>query len=134
MEAHDQLDVNGAQPAIEGAACEELIAVQFWHAGRLDEPANVAHLKFAGAWYRLYFDCGIIFWRTDGSPPKAYSAPEIEGEFRLDDIADRCSLRGCVLTSITCSLVDRGSQVALTFEGGKVVTFRCQDDRTDYTC
>ena len=134
METHDQLDVNGVQPSIEGKACEELIALQLWYDGKLDEPANVVHLKFAGAWHRLYFDCGIIFWRSNSSRPEAYATPEMQGEFKPDDLADRYGLRGRALTSITSSLVARGSKVALTFEGGKTVTFCCQDDRTDYTC
>lgn len=134
MNGHEQLDIDGTQPPIEGARCEELIAVQYWHAGALAEPANVTHLKFGGTWYRLYFDHGIIFWRNDDSPPTAFAAPEIEADYKLDDLGNRLGFRGCKLTSIGCSTTPNGSKVTFTFSDDKTITFECHDDRTDYTC
>lgn len=134
MNGHEQLEVNGIQPPILGAVCEELIAVQLWSAGVLAEPVNVAYLKFDGAWYRLYFDHGIIFWRDGDSPPTAFSAPEIKADYKLDDLGDRHGLRGCGLISIACSPTANGSKVALVFSADRAITFECYDDRTDYTC
>lgn len=134
MNAHEQLEVNGTEPPIEGAQCEALIAVQYWHAGSLAEPANATHLRFEGAWYRLYFDHGIIFWRDGDSPPTAFAAPEIGAEYKLDDLGSRLGLHGRTLLSIAYSPTPNGSRVTLSFSGGRTITFACHDDRTSYTC
>ena len=130
----EPLEINGTQPSIEGSVCEELIAVQYWYAGELDDPANVIHLKFNGTWYRLYFDHGIIYWRQDDTPPKAFEAKEIDASYRLDDIAFSRNLRGKTLHSIQGEAVPGGSKVRIAFESGPTLEITNVNDRTDYTC
>lgn len=134
MNGHEQLEVDGIQPSIEGASCEELIAVQYWYAGDLTDPANTVHLKFGGSWHRLYFDCGIIFWRDGDEPPEEFDAPEIQAKYRLDDVGRRHGLLGLTLASINPEPTQRGSRVILTFQGGGTVTFFNEDDRSGYAC
>jgi hypothetical protein len=134
MTAHQALDINGDQPRLEGLVCEEVQAVQFWHAGQLEEPVNVAHLKFDESWFRLYFDHGIIFWRSGDGPQEDFDAPEIQAVYRLDDIGRRHDLIGLTLSAVDSHPTQRGSQVVLTFQGGRTVTFFDEDDRSDYAC
>ena len=130
----DALEIDGTQPSIEGKVCEELIAVQYWHAGQLDDPANVIHMKFGGIWYRLYFDHGIIYWRQGETPPKAFEAKEIDASYRLDDIASSRSLRGKTLHSIQSESVRGGSKVTLAFDTGPRLEITNVNDQTNYTC
>lgn len=134
MSTNRTVDVNGEQPRLEGLVCDEIQAVQFWHAGQLEEPVNVAHLKFGGTWFRLYFDHGIVFWRRGDGPQGDFDAPEVRAAFRLDDIGRRHDLIGLTLASVDPQPTRRGSRVVLTFHGGRVLTFFDEDDRTDYAC
>ena len=130
----EPLEINGTQPSIEGSVCEELIAVQYWHAGELEDPANVIHLRFNGTWYRLYFDHGIIYWRQDDTPPEAFEAKEIDSSYRLDDIACSRNLRGKTLLSIQSEAIPGGSKVTFEFDSGSRLEITNANDRTNYTC
>ena len=127
----DPLEVNGEQPRIEGQHCEELLALEFWHAGELQESANQLYLKFAGQWHRLYFDYGIVFWRSNQEAPVDYYAEEIQSEFKLRDIGSCHSVRGTTLEEIRTAAVPGGSRVELRFQGGKSVAVACIDDRSE---
>lgn len=94
----------------------------------------MVHLKFDGSWNRLYFDHGIIFWRLDDAGPQEFRAPELQSEYRIDDIGRRQGLIGRALVSIDPETTERGSRVALTFEGERTVTFFDDDDRSGYAC
>jgi len=127
----DPLEVNGEQPRIEGLQCEELLALEFWHAGELHESANQVYLKFAGRWHRLYFDCGIVFWRSNQEGPGGYYAEETQSEFKLRDLGGCHSVRGTILEEIRTAAMPGGSKVELLFQGGKSVVVSCIDDRSE---
>lgn len=129
----EQLEVNGHQPTLEGLKCEAFIVSQFWYQGLLEDPANTISMKFDGHWHRLYFNYGTIFWRSSNeSRPKAFSMPEHEGEFRLDDIGESLGLVGAKLLAITSCVIEGGSEVVFLFEGEKKVTFSSINDVTTY--
>jgi hypothetical protein len=134
MNSRKELEIRGTQPSIEGALCEEIIVVQYWFAGSLAEPANTIHLKFNGVWHQLCFDCGVIFWRNSDGPPMMIEAPEIQAEYRLDDIGRRHGLLGMRLASIDSEPTPAGARVALTFQGGRTAIFFDEHDRSDYAC
>lgn len=134
MTDDESLDINGRQPALEGLVCEEIQAVQFWLASQMEEPVHVAHLKFAGAWFRLHFDHGSIFWKRGDGPSENFEAPEIQAVYKLDDIGRRHGLVGLTLSAIDSEPMPRGSRVVLRFRGGRALTFFDDDDRSDYSC
>ena len=44
----------------------------FYEGQQVVDQVNVAYLRFAQQWYRLYFECATIFWRESEAP----AAPE----------------------------------------------------------
>lgn len=134
MSSREQPETQGAQPPVEGAVCEELIAVQFWFAGILEEPVSVAHFKFNGAWHSLCFDTGIVFWRDCDGPPVASAAAEMQTEYRLHDVGRKHDLIGLRLSSIDSEVTPGGARVVLRFHCGRTVTFFDENDRSDYAC
>jgi len=129
----EPVDINGVEPAIVGDICEALVAVEYIHDGKLVEAANVVFLRFSNQWHRLYFDFGIVFWRTDPVGPKAFVAPEIDSEFRVVDLGERLNFRGRRLLEVTYApLPNDGSAVGLRFDDKRTITFRSVDDITTY--
>ncbi len=82
----------------------------------------------------MCFDCGIIFWRDGAGPPKGFDAPEIQAEYRLDDIGRKHGLLGLRLASIDSEPTEARARVVLTFKGGRTVTFFEVNDRSDDAC
>ena len=79
----EELEFNGVVPAIEGEVVAELLCIEMWCDGNLEEQANVIYLKIDECWHRHYFDCGIIFWRRDSVPPTSYSMDEMNCLFKV---------------------------------------------------
>lgn len=134
MASDENPEVQRGQPRIEGTSCEEIIAIQYWHAGALVEPVNSVHLKFAGDWHRLCFDCGIIFWRAGNGPPTEEAIPELQAEYKIDELGQRHGLLGLTLASIRAESTERGARVVLKFEDGRALIFFNENDRSDYAC
>lgn len=134
MSNHHELEIIGTQPRIEGGVCEEIIAVQYWYAGRLEEPVNSVHFKVEGQWHRFCIDCGVMFWRIGEGPPVAFEVPENQWEYPLDDIGRRYGLRGLRLATVTPEPTPHGARLIMTLHGGRAVEFVDHDDQTDYVC
>src|SRR6266516_2644983 len=49
-------------PSLVGKICEALACLEFWHEGRLVEPANAIFIRANGGWHKLFFDSGVVFW------------------------------------------------------------------------
>ncbi len=128
----DGIERNGEEPPLVGLACEDLVAVEYSHAGQVVEPAHVVFLRFAGSWHRLNFDCGSVFWRADTDGPQSFVAEELDASYRAVSLVDARGLRGLRLHFIRYSSILGGSEVALVFEGGRTVVFRCVDGVTSY--
>ncbi len=128
----DPLSVNGEQPSIAGLACEEMLAAEYWHKGELVEPANVTYLRFGGAWHRLYFDCGIVFWRPHDRAPESVPPGEEEFAYSLVDLGRLFGIRGVVLDRLEATTIEGGSEVRFGFRNGAVVVFSCAADTTTY--
>ena len=69
MSIEPNLDIDGTFPQLIGEVVDSIICEQFWYNGVLEDSANVIHLLINKNWHRLYFDCGIVFWRKDSSQP-----------------------------------------------------------------
>src|SRR4029077_6268974 len=88
----EPLSINGEPPQLDGQRCDAILCQEYWHGGRLVEPANVAFLCFEGRWYRLYFDFGIVCWRDTEGGPEPYEAPEIDSDYPVVDVAKQRGL------------------------------------------
>ena len=129
----EPLSINGDPPRLDGQRCDAILCQEYWHGGRLVEPANVAFLCFEGRWYRLYFDFGIVFWRNSEDGPEPFRAPEISSEYPVVDVAKKRGLRGLKLLGYRMEpLADCGARVTFEFDGGTRLAFRSVDDVTTY--
>jgi hypothetical protein len=124
----EPLSVNGEPPQLAGLRCDAILCVEYWHAGRLVEPCNVTYLCFEGAWHRLYFDYGIIFWRRDEGGPQPFDAPEMESTYPVVDLASKRGLAGACLSGYRMEPIERGSCVTFVFENGHRLAFSSVDD------
>jgi len=129
--ADQELDVNGQPPNLRGKTCEALLLSQFFQSGDLVEPANVIHLKFGGEWHRLYFDHGIIFWRSSDQPTPWTDTDE-EWQSPLLDLGREAGLVGSTLLQYSMTPTPAGSRVDFYFADGRRVSFEDSNDRTDY--
>jgi hypothetical protein len=126
------LEIDGDPPALAGQRCDALLVQQYWHKGELYEPANVIYMQFAGNWHRLFFDRGIIFWRTCESRPERNADIQDEFSYPLIDLGTQLGLTGVMLERCEAESIQRGSQVRMTFSNGVRVVFEDVDDTTLY--
>ena len=131
MEPHP-LDVNGVAPPISGLPCEGMFCEAFEYDGVVEATANVTYLCFGGQWTRLYFDCGIIFWRARDDAPSSWANPENEYSYPVVDIGQRVGILGVLLTSYEMEPTPKGSLVRFKFANGREVVVCDSDDRTDF--
>jgi hypothetical protein len=123
-------EVNGEPPRLAGLRCDAILAVECWHAGRLVEPCNVVYLGFEGAWHRLYFDYGTIFWRRDEGGPQPVEVSEIDAAYPVIDLATEQGLVGDRLSDYRMEPIERGARVTFHFENGRLLAFESVDDVT----
>jgi hypothetical protein len=132
MDSESPLEVNGTPSNLVGKRCEALVCQEYWYNNKLVEPANAICLCADGRWYRLYFDCGIIFWRAEGGPLESLEALELKGSYRVVDLATPRGLRSRRIIGCQMKPIDYGSQVVLSFEGGTQLVFRNLEGITTY--
>ncbi|PML76081.1 hypothetical protein [Enterovibrio norvegicus] len=126
------LEFNGAVPAIEGKVVTELLCIEMWCDGNLEEQANVIYLKIDECWYRHYFDCGIIFWRCDSVSPNSFSMDELNCFFKVVNLKEKLSLGSLELASLSFHSIEGGSKSVFTFSDDRSITFSNQNDVTSY--
>ena len=126
------LDIQGEPPDLVGKAIGALVCEEYWHKGKLDQPANVIHIKVDEIWYRLCFDCGMIFWAQGGFVPKPYSMDEWSSWVQLSDVGKKYGLEGQTIEECLASPIEGGSEVVLKFRNGEQIAFRNIDDTTSF--
>lgn len=129
----DPSEINGIQPRIEGQVCDELLVEEHSLGEEVTAPANVIHLRFDECWHRLYFDCGIVFWRQSTVSPVPYDMPELQSRVRIVDLGSRYGVRGERLVQIETTAIENGAEVILHFAGLKNVRFTDAHDVTTYS-
>ncbi len=128
------LEVNGEQPALVGKLSLDLLVEEVWHQGRVSSPANVTWIHDGRGWHRLYFDCGIVFWRRSPIGPVAYDMPELQSRVEIVDLGRAFGFAGRVITDIAVPAIFGGAEVALGFDSGASIRIRNVEDRTTYGC
>ncbi|WP_448954236.1 hypothetical protein [Labrys neptuniae] len=126
-------DINGAPPQMAGRICEEFICEGYIYQGEAVCSANVTYLKFSGAWYRLYFEPEIIFWRPFDKEPTPYSVEEEGWSCPHSDVAALSGVKGKQLDHYKISFSDNELAVTFKFVGGNEISIiETADDRTDF--
>ena len=126
----DPLDVVGDPPDLAGRRCEAFLCEPFVWEGVVEASAHVSYLRFDGAWHRLYFDHGIVFWQPSDGPPVLEPGDENPPPV---DVGARAGVVGAVLEGYRMEPTARGSRVTFAFEGGRRVVVEDTDDRTHVT-
>ena len=80
----------------------------------------------------MYFDCGIIFWRTHDRATSSSAIPENECSHPVVDVGQRLGVLGVVVTSYEMEPAPNGSLVRFKFAKGREVVVRDTDDRTHF--
>ena len=125
----EELEVNGHWPQIEKQFLQEMIVQEFWYDGVLEEPANVVYLKIDSDWLRLYFDCGIVFWREDNEGLEDQLASRgSDTSYPLIDLAEHLGVKGAEIIQCTGKVVPGGSEVELQFRDKPPIIFQCIND------
>ena len=128
----DPLEIQGQPPSLGGKKCDALVCYEYWHQGSLIEPANVIFVRADGEWHKLFFDSGIIFWRSGVEPDPSFDAPEIDSMFRLVDLGQRFDLVGHRITACDAAPTLKGAKVTFAFDGGRSIVFETNSDGTSY--
>jgi hypothetical protein len=126
-------EFNGSQPFLSGVVIQSLLCQAYWYNDHLEAPAKIVFLQINDLWHRLYFDCGVIFWRDDGSDGLIFEDGRTDnGEFRTIDLADRFSLRGRTITDCVSETVNEDdAKVTFHLAGGGTLAFVDINDRTE---
>ncbi|OIO72530.1 MAG: hypothetical protein CO186_05025 [Zetaproteobacteria bacterium CG_4_9_14_3_um_filter_49_83] len=128
----DELYVNGDVPQIEGKRCEAFLCQDYRAEGVVEDRAYITHVCFEGAWYRLYFEPFLIFWRSSTEAPEETREPGFE--FGLEDIGTKCHIKGALLISLAQEVVAEGVKVKFSFENGRSVSVLHRNDRAEVEC
>ncbi|WP_342241957.1 hypothetical protein [Inquilinus sp. OTU3971] len=126
------LEINGKPPDLAGLTCDGLIRQSYVHKGELDVPAHAIYLLFAGIWHRLYFDYGIIFWRTQQERPEAWSVEEEGWGYPHSDLGAEAGVTGVRLDGYEMEPMPYGSKVIFRFANGRRIVVEDVNDRTSY--
>lgn len=126
------LEVNGDAPDLNGLVCDGFICEAYLYDGMVEASANTTYLSFNEVWHRLYFDCGVIFWRSQLEAPAPWSVPEERWDYPHTDLARNAGVKGKRLLSYEMHTTDKGSVVEFTFECSIKIVVEDSYDRTDY--
>lgn len=114
---------------IAGHKCEAFLCQQYRHKGQLVDEANVLFLKTdSKLWYRICFDCGVLFWqevKEPSSPPShaAHDYPQV-------DLASKYKLGGRLIEKVWQDLTPMQGKLGLNFEGGTQIILQNSNDRS----
>ena len=124
--------INGEEPQLVGARCTGFVLQHCFENDRITDQVNVAHLRFGDQWYRLYFECGNIFWRASSAPERAQNADLAYG-LLLNDLTCIEGIVGHTVEEVNYEASESGDvAVRVRFSTGKVLTFKydCNADTT----
>lgn len=126
------LEINGIPPALAGQTCDGLIRQSYVYRGKLSAPAHTIYLLFAGTWHRLYFDCGIVFWRIQETRPEAWSVKEKGWDYPHSDLGIEAGVTGVRLDGYDMEPTRYGSKVCFRFANGRRIIIEDASDQTSY--
>ena len=126
--------INGDEPQLVGARCTRLVLQHFYEGRQIIDEVNVAHLRLDEQWYRLYFECGTIFWCSSDNPEIPENSSLLSG-LLLNDLSGLDGVVGHTIRDVTYEASQSGDVlVTLRFSSGNQLTFKysCEADATQF--
>jgi hypothetical protein len=125
------LETNGITPKLSGHICEALLCQQYWYRGKLANELDVLFIKADGRCHQLYFENGVVFWRSQAETPKPYVAQlGDEFDYPLVDLAAKYKLNGQLITDLAVEPMPQGAKVTIAFENGARLVIYHQENQT----
>jgi hypothetical protein len=124
--------INGEEPNVVGQVCTGFFLQHFYEDGQIVDQVNVAYLRFEAQWYRLYFECGTVFWRASEKPALAENSGLDSGSL-LNDLSGMSTVIGHDLRTMAYTATQAGDVgVCLGFSNGEKLHF-CYSAASDST-
>ena len=115
------LTVNGTEPNLLGQTCTGLVVQSFYEHTVLVDPANVTYFRFGETWHRIYFEPGVVFWRSGDKPEQPVNST-LEYGLILNDLTEHPSAAGRKLLAVFYACTEAGDvEACFQFEGGTKV-------------
>ncbi|WAJ39135.1 hypothetical protein OU800_07885 [Pseudomonas sp. GOM7] len=124
--------INGEEPQLLGLQCTGFVLQHFYEGLQITDQVNVAHLCFNERWYRLYFECGTVFWRVS-EKPEAGQNTDLAFGLLLNDLSGVAGIVGHVVERVSYEGSEAGDvQVNIELSGGRILKFiyNCEADST----
>lgn len=124
--------INGDEPHLVGKRCTGFVLQHFHEGQRITDQVNVAYLRFAEQWYRLYFECATIFWRESEAPATPQNSGFAYG-LLLNDLSGVVTIVGQAVRAVAYAGAESGDvHATITFENGETLEFVhcCEADST----
>jgi len=126
------LQIDGIQPKLEGHVCESLICQQYWYNGKLDDEVDVLFIKADGRCYQLYFENGVVFWRTQQEVPQPFEYKQGDKfTYPFVDLGEKYQLNNRLITGLIVEPLPQGAKVHMQFENGGDLVLYHQENRTE---
>jgi hypothetical protein len=124
--------INGTAPTLAGRVCQAFVCQQFLADGRVEDEANVTFLRFDGEWFRLYFEPGLIFWRSGVPEPHPWDVPEEQWVYPHVDLGKAADVIGQTLTRYDMWPTNHSARVSFEFANGRRILIEHKNDRGHY--
>ena len=112
------LEINGIPPRLTNQLCERLICQEYWYKGKQVQQVDVLYISVNGHWHQLYFEEGIVFWRTQLHEPIPVGQQEGSPfDYPLVDLGQKYALEDSMITDCETEALVDGARVSLEFEG-----------------
>lgn len=124
--------INGEEPHLVGERLTGFILQHFYEGLHITDQVNVAHLCFGEQWYRLYFECGTVFWRTSERPDAGQNTDLAYG-LLLNDLSGVEGIVGETVAQVLYEANEIGDvKVIISLRSGRSLAFAysCASDST----
>lgn len=125
------LEIDGRQPRLNNQLCEALFCQQYWENGKLAREVDTLLIRVNGHWHQLYFDAGIVYWRTMHEAPKSLE-PQSDTPFAypLIDLVAKYDLQDGLITDCSTEPLIDGARVTFEFKGEGTLFITHSENRT----
>ena len=108
------------------------ICQQFLVDGVVEDEANVTFLEFGREWHRLYFEPGLIFWRSGVDRPLPWEVPDEGWTFRHVDVGQLAGIVGKTLIRYNMWPTKDSARVLFEFDNARTILIEHRHDRGRY--
>ncbi len=130
--SENELTVIGDWPELSGQVLDQVLCQEFWCEGKLEEPAYAVGLVVSGEAYRLRLNAGTIFLRKGERLDTLPNQPNGMIQYKVVDLSETEGLGGATIAGFEKRALPNGTEVAITFEDGRRLSFVNRDEVTSY--